>query len=187
LGPGSSPTNASNYPFRRLQDRRKWRRLLLRDHYKNRRGTDRICGYIQEPCGGSQGVKGADLQARMRSSDVSSTSCHAEGRGFEPLQPLLSEVPASSRVLRLSSSATGRVLGRMEARRSLRPRRPRAGRRSSLGTCVRWRPLMRIRRILGFDRAVPLDPQSIHSQFGDGLDGRRQIGSTPAGRRRWID
>ncbi len=31
------------------------------------------------------------------------------------------------------------------------------------------------------DRAIPLEPRSIHSRFGDGLDGRRQIGSTPAG------
>src|SRR6185437_12167278 len=31
------------------------------------------------------------------------------------------------------------------------------------------------------DQAIPLDRRSPHSRFGDGPDGRRQIGSTPAG------
>jgi hypothetical protein len=32
---------------------------------------------------------------------------------------------------------------------------------------------------------VHLNRHSIHLRFGDGPDGRRQIGGTPRGRRRW--
>src|SRR5207302_9853752 len=39
----------------------------------------------------------------------------------------------------------------------------------------------RTRRGISPVRAIGLGPQIVHSRFGDGPDGRRQIGSTPAG------
>jgi hypothetical protein len=138
-----------------------------------------ICGHLILVMRRADGQNTSCLQAESGIRTASPAACHAEGRGFEPLQPL-SKVPARRGVFAGVRSADIGHLGRMEAWWKPFSHPPDCDQPLIAGLTPGCAGYMHPESLVP-GRAIPLEPCSIHFRFGDGLDGRRQIGSTPAG------